>query len=83
MRLVQLKTNNGICAPCPKCGNNTEFRAYSKQVCEDGCEVWVECICGYDPTSDRTGYRYEDIMGGIDYGTVMMAIECWNYAIND
>lgn len=74
-----LKPNNYV-TKCPECGNNTEFNAHSSQVAEDLCNVWVECPCGYDPTFD-TNLRYEDVWGGIDEGTVRMALECWNDAI--
>lgn len=34
---------------CP-CGHDTLI-GRSAQVCEDGCEMWLECeSCGYDPS---------------------------------
>ena len=68
---------------CPECGNNTKFNAHSQQVSEDFCEVWVECKCGYDPTAEQTGARYEDVWGGVHENNVRVALECWNDAIND
>jgi len=81
MRKVTLKNNSKI-TPC-KCGNNTQFNAYSNQCAEDSCEVWVECAeCGYDPTFGHPCMRFEDVWGGTDNGNVLMALECWNDAIN-
>jgi len=78
----QLKDNDFV-VKCPKCGNNTKFKARSQQVAEDNCEVWVECDCGYDPTDEKIGYRYEDVWGGVHEDNVRMALECWNYVINE
>jgi len=63
MRNVEFIENTQI-TPCPKCGNNTKFKAYSYQVADDCCNVWVKCECGYDPTICKTEYRYEDVWGG-------------------
>lgn len=79
MRRLEFKANDHF-KPCPKCGNNTVFHAESQQVCEDGCEVWVECVCGYDPTSDN-GSRFESVMGGTGDENVRLALDCWNDAI--
>lgn len=67
---------------CPMCGNNTTFLVYSEQVCEDACNVYVECICGYDPTMKNVMDRYEDTWGGTSNDNVMMALRCWNDAIS-
>jgi len=80
-RRIQLKENDEI-ERCPKCDNNTEFIAYSKQVAEDVCNVWMVCKCGYDPTAENTLLRYEDVWGGVDKENCLMALECWNDAIN-
>ena len=82
MRKIKLMENTDY-TPCPKCGNNREFTAYSAQVAEDGCDVWVVCKCGYDPTAGEIGSRYEDVWGGTDNGNVVMALECWNDAIRE
>lgn len=79
VRPIEFKENTQI-KPCPKCKNNTHFVAESMQVCEDSCEVWVECICGYDPTSDN-GSRLESVMGGTGEENVRLAMEVWNSAI--
>jgi len=76
----KLKENN-LVIKCPNCGNNTKFIAHSQQVSEDCCEVWIECKCGYDPTSEKIGTRYEDVWGGVHESNVRIAIECWNDAI--
>lgn len=68
---------------CPKCSNNTYFKAKVEQVAEDLCNVWVECVCGYDPTSENTSYRYEDIWGELSRDTVDIALDCWNDALMD
>jgi len=78
----RLKDNNWI-VKCPLCGNNTIFKAHSQQVSEDCCDVWVECECGYDPTAEKTGCRFEDVFGGVHEDNVRVALECWNDAIND
>lgn len=80
-RKFTIKPNETI-AKCPKCGNNTEFTAHSEQVCEDGCEIWVECSCGYDPTSVSYGFRLEDVWGSIDEGTILAALDIWNDVID-
>lgn len=79
-RKVHLREND-IVTWCPKCGNNTTFTAHSSQIAEDCCEVWVECVCGYDPTSDKTSYRLEDVWGGTCEENVRAALDCWNEAI--
>jgi hypothetical protein len=81
-RKIKLKPNDMV-IKCPKCGNNTEFEANSSQVSEDCCEVWVVCTCGFDPTSEILDSRYEDVWGGTDNNNVMMALDCWNYAIEE
>lgn len=68
----------GQVAKCPKCQNNMTFIAYSEQVCEDGCETWVECECGYDPTAGKCGHRYEDVWGGCNHETITMALAVWD-----
>ena len=82
MREVQCYPNNRI-IKCPECKNNTKFKAHSSQVSEDCCEIWVECDCGFDPTAEKTEYRYEDTWGGTDDNNVLMALTCWNDAILD
>jgi hypothetical protein len=82
MTQIRLAPNNSI-DPCPRCGNNTSFEAHSAQVTEDCCNVWVVCVCGYDPTSDDSGDRYEDVWGALNHTTIMWALDCWNSAIRD
>jgi hypothetical protein len=79
-RKVKFKEGS-IIEPCPKCGNKLEFVARSEQVCEDGCEVWIECKCGYNPFAD--GNRLEDVMGGVDDDNVMWAIGEWNELVSE
>lgn len=81
-RNIELIENTQI-TPCPLCGNNTKFKAYSNQVAEDCCNVWVECECGYDPTAGKTEYRYEDVWGGTGDTMVLMALWCWNDIIKE
>lgn len=75
-----LKDNN-LVVKCPKCGNNTIFKAHSQQMSEDCCEVWVECKCGYDPTAEKNRCRFEDVYGGVYEDNVRVALECWNETI--
>lgn len=78
----ELKPNSRI-EKCPQCGNNTEFIAHSEQVAEDGCEVWVVCKCGYDPTQYKIGHRLEDVWGTIDRDTIAIALDVWSDEISD
>lgn len=71
----------GQVTKCPKCGNDITFIAHSEQVCEDGCETWVQCECGYDPTENKIGHRYEDVLGGCDKDNITIALSCWNDAL--
>jgi len=72
---------NSIVTACPRCGNSTEFTACSFQVAEDCCEVFVICRCSFDPTEQNTDHRFEDVMGSLDDGNLMMALSCWNNAL--
>jgi hypothetical protein len=82
MKEVKLNPNITV-IKCPKCSNNTDFKAHSNQISEDCCNVWVECICGYDPTAEDTDYRFEDVWGGTSWDNVKVALHCWNDAIKD
>lgn len=79
-RKIILKANTKR-TPCPKCGNNTEFMAYSDYCAEDCCEVWVVCKCGYEATD--ASERFEDVWGGVNDENVFIALDCWDYAIED
>lgn len=68
---------------CPQCGNNTEFTVFSSRICEDACNVWIECKCGFDPTADNTNYRLEDVWGSYCSTNICNAADCWNDAIVD
>ena len=85
-REVKYKQNEFI-KPCPKCGNNTEFTIRSEQVCDDGCEIWAICKCGYDPTSydeAGSGYRVEDVWGGCNDDNCQDAIRfAWNDTLDE
>ena len=82
MGAVKMKVKESIgITPCPRCRNTTDFTVRSAQVCEDGCEVWAVCKCGYDPTAERCGYRQESVWGEIDRFTARTALDCWNDAI--
>lgn len=49
---------------------------------EDGCEIWAKCKCGYDPSSEDTGARIEDVWGSLDNGNCQDAIVyTWNELI--
>lgn len=65
-------------SPCPKCGNTRKFVAHAQQVCEDGCEVWVVCECGFDPTTEKIGERVEDVWGTLDTANIMTAFSVWD-----
>lgn len=63
--------------PCPECGNTKEFDAISSQSAEDYCNVWVQCgECGYDPTSNDTGARIEDVWGDIGRESIPGIFSC-------
>ena len=58
---------------CPRCGHDILI-GRSAQVCEDGCEMWLECeMCGYDPSPDE---HVETVMGWQD-DLVGYAKEIW------
>lgn len=77
-RRFNLPKNVDAVKPCPKCGQKIQFTCVSEQVCEDGCEVWIECICGHDP--HEFNERLESVMGGCDEENIHMALGCWNDA---
>ncbi len=78
---INKKYAEKVLKPC-KCGNKTDFNIISQQVCEDGCEIWIECgQCGHDP-ANGSGEHVESVMGGIDNYTTSMAIEVWNEKIS-
>jgi hypothetical protein len=82
-RKVRFKEGDYI-KKCPKCGNNTDFTVKSDYCAEDCCEIWVECKCGYDPTSEKHSLRLEDVWGGVDDDNCRYAIEVsWNDAIEE
>ena len=80
--IVTVKRTDRI-LKCPKCENNIKFKAKANQVAEDLCNVWVECICGFDPTLENTNYRYEDVWGEMSKDTINLALDCWNDGIRD
>lgn len=63
---------------CPKCGNTNVFIGRSEQVAEDGCEIWVECECGFNPFENNSDYRIESVWGSLDEDFLMMALHSWN-----
>lgn len=73
MRVVKIKQSEKVPA-CPKCGNKTEFKCYSEQVCEDGCEIWCTCKCDYTPMKSNMDH-VEDVMGGLDDDNCLDAIK--------
>jgi len=77
-RRFNLPKNVDAIKPCPKCGQKTQFVCVSQQVCEDGCEVWIECICGHDPHHPLE--RMESVWGGCSEENIMAALTCWNDA---
>ncbi len=79
---VKLRENTLI-ERCPKCGNNTEFSAFSRQCGVDICEIWVKCSCGYDPTGGDSMKRVEDTWGSLTQGTIEMALDVWNGEIQE
>lgn len=80
-----LNSNSEI-EPCPECNNNTKFKARSRQVAEDLCDVWVTCgNCGYDPfesPDEGPMNKIESVWGEIDRGNCLMALEEWNNLIS-
>jgi hypothetical protein len=72
-----------IVTPCPKCGNRTQFFCHSERVAEDNCNVWVVCVCGFDPTENDTGFRFETPYGGVDKENIQIALSCWDDALLD
>lgn len=82
-RIFNIKKGNDTITPCPKCGNNSSFIGHSEQVAIDGCEIWVVCQCGYDPTILRTSYRLEDVFGALDNDNLLAALGCWNDVLRD
>jgi len=76
-RKVFLK-GKGQAEKCPKCGNENVFVIKSEQVCEDSCDIWCECECGFDPTFNKVGSRVEDVWGGVDDQNACAAIQNWN-----
>src|SRR4051812_42794165 len=85
-RKVTYKPNEYI-KPCPECGNNTKFTIHSEQCCEDCCEIWAVCNCGYDLTSYEnfgSGNRIEDVWGGCSDDNCKDAIDItWNELIEE
>lgn len=79
-RKIQLKANDKV-TPCPKCGNNTKFEVVAERCAEDCCDTWVVCVCGYDPTAEGLGDRYENVWGEVDDTAATVALDCWNDAI--
>lgn len=80
-RKIKIKPNDSV-EKCPKCGNNTEFTIKSRQACEDSCDIWAVCKCGYDPTEHSYGCRIEDVWGTLDDGNCNAAISVtWNEMI--
>ncbi len=75
-RTATFNANTSITA-CPKCGNNTKFVIHSEQVCEDGCEVWASCHCGFDPSTGK-GERLESVMGEFSNDNIYTAVHIWN-----
>lgn len=82
-RRFKLKEGSTQVTPCPTCSNRLEFTAHSVQTCEDSCDVWIVCKCGFDPTFDRCGFRFEDVWGGVGDENVIMAISVWNDLIGE
>jgi hypothetical protein len=77
-RKIKINPNPNV-RHCPKCGNNTEFEVFSQQVAEDYCNIWAQCICGYDPTDGDSGNRIEDVWGGCSDENCLWAIDVtWN-----
>jgi len=65
-------------SPCPKCGNTTNFVGKAEQVCEDGCEVWVECVCGHNPFENNSSHCIESVWGDLSEPFLLMALDSWN-----
>lgn len=72
------RVRGGRVTPCPKCGNSTDFVGVAERFVEDCCWCWVECSCGYDPTSTRCDERLEDVMGEVSDRTLPAMLEIWN-----
>lgn len=77
---VKLKPGNQV-TPCPNCGNNTSFCINAKELFQSTYEIWVECICEYDPTSERTGFRDECSHGQLEISCIKKAFRRWNLTV--
>lgn len=62
-------------APCPTCSNAKDFYLVSEQVAEDGCEVFLRCVCGTQPQGD---YALEDVWGELSPENAIAAKAEWN-----
>jgi hypothetical protein len=66
--------------PCI-CGNVNNFDFISRQVCEDCCEVWIQCgECKHDPATGA-GEHVETAMGERNNFTAGIAAAVWNSSI--
>ncbi len=73
-------TARRLLKPCV-CGNAEDFDFNSQQVCEDCCEVWIQCgKCKHDPATGA-GEHVETAMGELNNFTAGMAAAVWNSSI--
>ncbi len=74
-RTVKVTAHTNL-TPCPKCENKSVFNIHSTQVAEDGCEIWITCTCGLNPTKPND--RHESVMGTLDDDTCNGMIREWD-----
>lgn len=66
---------------CPECGHD-KLVGKSAQVCEDGCEMWLQCAkCGNDPANGINDHV--ETVWGWDDRFVGYAFEVWKEKIDE
>ncbi|RDH41611.1 hypothetical protein [Zooshikella ganghwensis] len=69
---------------CLMCGNDKEFVAKAEKVEEGNWYIWVECVCGYDPTRFKKCSRIESDNGKInDRDNISEALVVYCKFVND
>lgn len=75
---------NSVVTPCPKCKNNSDFHAKADEIFTDQYEIYLVCVCGYDPTYRLgAGYRYQNEPGEPEETSIEEALKTWNQAVVD
>lgn len=74
----KLNTKDGVMLCCPRCLNAVGLIVCSEFISEEVSETWVECECGFKPS---TVSPVLDIFDTLDGEKVGMAICFWNGAV--